>query len=103
MNAYHQVECMNGIKVVKSRRFFWLAALMLAMAAPAARADLAEVGHDIKQGTKEAAQKTGHAARKVGHATASAAKAVGHGVASAARSGYQATKSATKRVFHKSD
>ena len=103
MNAYHQDECMKAIKVMKSHRFFLFAALVLAMAAPAARADLAEVGHDIKQDTKEAAQKTGHAAREVGHATASAAKTVGHGVASAARGGYQATKRATKRVFHKDD
>ncbi|MHA6879651.1 hypothetical protein [Ralstonia pseudosolanacearum] len=82
-----------------NRHHFALAALMLALLSPAARADLGEMKQDIKQGSKDAAKKTGHAAREFGHATANAAKTVGHGVANAAHE----TKRATKRLFHKSD
>ncbi|AST31101.2 hypothetical protein [Ralstonia solanacearum] len=80
-------------------RHFLLTALLLAILSPAAQADLGEMKQDIKQGTKDAAKKTGHAAREFGHATANAARTVGHGVANAARE----TKQATKRVFHKND
>ncbi|SDC50665.1 hypothetical protein [Paraburkholderia lycopersici] len=85
---------------MKAKRFM-LAALVLGVASTMARADLHEVKENIKHDSKEAAAKTGHAARDFGHATASAAKAVGHGIAHASREGYEATKRATKRVFHK--
>jgi hypothetical protein len=86
--------------MMKGKRFI-LAALVLGMTSTMAHADLHEVKEDIKRDSKEAAVKTGHAARDFGHATAHAAKAVGHGIAHASREGYEATKRATKRVFHK--
>lgn len=85
---------------MKSRRYI-LAALVLGMASTMAHADVHEVKEDIKHDSKEAATKTGHAARDFGHATANAARTVGHGIAHASREGYEATKRATKRVFHK--
>ncbi|HKT92290.1 MAG TPA: hypothetical protein VJS18_08970 [Paraburkholderia sp.] len=85
---------------MKSKRFI-LAALVLGMASTMAHADLHEVKENIKHDSKEAATKTGHAARDFGHATANAARTVGHGIAHASREGYEATKRATKRVFHK--
>lgn len=72
-------------------------ALMLALLSPIAHADLSEMKQDIKQGTKDAAKKTGHAAKEAGHATANAARAVGHGVKNAAH----ATKCGVKHVFKK--
>ncbi|HTR05064.1 MAG TPA: hypothetical protein VMJ11_00020 [Paraburkholderia sp.] len=87
---------------MKGKRFI-LAALVLGMASSMAHADLHEVKENIKRDSKEAAVKTGHAARDFGHATASAAKAVGHGIAHVSREGYEATKRATKRVFHKDE
>jgi hypothetical protein len=79
------------------------AALLLGLVSSAAHADLHEVKEDIKHDSKEAAHKTGEAARDFGHATAHAAKTVGHGIAHASREGYDATKRATKRVFHKDE
>ncbi|CAM2164273.1 conserved exported hypothetical protein [Paraburkholderia sacchari] len=95
---------------MKTRQFV-LAALLAGMASSAAYADLHEVKENIKQDSKEAAVKTGHAARDFGHATADAAKTVGHGIAHvsregwegtkhATREGWEGTKRATKRVFH---
>lgn len=66
-------------------------------AQPLAHADLSETKENIKQDTKEAARKTGHAAKEAGHATANAARAVGHGVKNAAH----ATKCGVKHVFKK--
>ncbi|ATG20838.1 hypothetical protein [Ralstonia mannitolilytica] len=75
--------------------------LMLALLSPLAHADLSEMKQDIKQGTKDAAKKTGHAVRDgtkaVGHATRDGAKAVGHGFRDAAH----ATKCGVKHVFNK--
>ncbi|QGZ59923.1 hypothetical protein [Paraburkholderia acidiphila] len=85
---------------MKSKRFI-LAAFVLGMASTMAHADVHEVKENIKHDSKEAAAKTGHAAREFGHATANAARTVGHGIAHASREGYEATKRATKRVFHK--
>ncbi|WP_321896230.1 hypothetical protein [Paraburkholderia heleia] len=85
---------------MKSKRFI-LAALVLGVASTMAHADVHEVKENIKHDSKEAAAKTGHAAREFGHATANAAKTVGHGIAHVSREGYEATKRATKRVFHK--
>jgi hypothetical protein len=84
---------------VKGRQFFLLATLLLALFSTGAQADLAETKEDIKQGTKDAAKKTGHAVREGAHATGRAAKSFGHAVADGAR----ATKHAVKRVFHKDD
>lgn len=74
-----------------------IAALLLALLSPVAHADLSETKENIKQGTKDAARKTGHAAKEAGHATANAARAVGHGVKNAAH----ATKCGVKHVFKK--
>ncbi|MGM3275307.1 hypothetical protein [Ralstonia sp. 24A2] len=84
---------------VKGRLFPLLpiAALLLALLSPVAHADLSETKENIKQGTKDAARKTGHAAKEAGHATAHAARAVGHGVKNAAH----ATKCGVKHVFKK--
>lgn len=87
---------------MKGKRFM-VAALVLGMASSMAHADLHEVKEDVKRDSKEAAVKTGHAARDFGHATANAARAVGHGIAHVSREGYDATKRATKRVFHKDE
>lgn len=78
-------------------RLLLIPALLLALWSALAHADLSEAKQDIKQGTKEAARKTGHAAKEVGHATANAARAVGHGVKNAAH----ATKWGVKHVFKK--
>ncbi len=87
---------LERIAVVKSRPFLF-AVLMLALLSPAAHADLSEMKQDIKQGSKDAAKKTGHAAKEFGHATANAARTVGHGVKNAAH----ATKCGVKHVFNK--
>lgn len=87
---------------MKTRQFI-LAALLSGLVSSAAHADLHEVKENIKRDSKEAAAKTGQAARHFGHATASAAKEIGHGIAHTSREGYEATKRATKRVFHKDD
>jgi hypothetical protein len=87
---------------VKAHRFI-VAALLLGMISSVAHADLHEAKEDIKHDAKSAATATGHAARDFGHATANAARSVGHGIAHASREGYEATKRATKRVFHKDD
>lgn len=84
---------------MRGRQFFPLAMLLLALVSSTAQADLAETKQEIKQGTKDAAKKTGHAARDAAHATGRAAKSFGHTVADGAR----ATKHAVKRVFHKDD
>jgi len=87
---------------VKIRTLLLLASLAL-VAAPVAYADMPEAAHDVKDGTVNAAHKTGevgkevgHAtangAREVGHTTAHVAKKVGHGVAKTTRKGYRATK-----------
>jgi hypothetical protein len=88
--------------MTKAKRFI-LAALVLGMASSMAHADVHEVKENIKHDSKEAAVKTGHAARDFGHATANAARTVGHGIAHVSREGWDATKRATKRVFHKDD
>ncbi|MCO5397182.1 hypothetical protein NG900_03100 [Ralstonia sp. 21MJYT02-11] len=99
------------MSAVKSRLFL-SATLMLALLSPVAHADLTEMKQDIKQGTKDAAKKTGHAARDgtkaVGHATRDGAKAVGHATANGARTvghGFRdaahATKCGVKHVFNK--
>jgi hypothetical protein len=92
---------------VKSRLLL-PAALMIALLSPAAHADLSEMKQDIKQGTKDAAKKTGHAARDAGHATANGARAVGHATANGARAighGFRdaahATKCGIKHLFNK--
>lgn len=87
---------------MKTRQFV-LAALLLGVMSSAAHADLHEVKEDIKHDSKEAAVKTGHAARDFGHATANAARSVGHGIAHVSREGWEGTKRATKRVFHKDE
>lgn len=74
-----------------------LAMLSLALASPFAHADQSDTKQSIKQGTKDAARKTGHAARTVGHATANGARKVGHGF----RDGAHATKCGVKHVFNK--
>lgn len=88
---------------MKKNRKYLLAALVLASAtlSPAAHADLAQVGHNIKETTVSAAKKTGHVAKEAGHATAKAAKAVGHGIANTARHGYQAAKHALHKPSEK--
>lgn len=87
---------------MKTRQFV-LTALLLGMMSSAAYADLHTVKEDIKHDSKEAAAKTGHAARDFGHATANAARSVGHGIAHVSREGWEGTKRATKRVFHKDE
>lgn len=87
---------------MKTYRFIVMA-LLLGMVSSVAHADLHEAKETIKHDAKSAATATGHAARDFGHATASAAKSIGHGIAHASREGYEATKRATKRVFHKDD
>ena len=79
------------------RSLFLFAALAFALASPFAHADLSETKQGIKQGTKDAAKKTGHAAREVGHATANGARVVGHGFRDAAHG----TKCGVKHVFNK--
>jgi hypothetical protein len=76
---------------------FLLAALTLGLASPYAHAAQSDTKQDIKQGSKHAATKTGHAARQVGHATANGARTVGHGFRDAAHS----TKCGVKHVFNK--
>lgn len=78
-----------------------VAVLFAATCSPMAHADLSDAKQDIKRDSKAAAHKTGEAARSFGHATAHAAKTVGHGIAHVSREGYDATKRATKRVFHR--
>lgn len=90
MNVFERNPTVKG-------RLLPLAALLLALLSPIAHADLSETKENIKQGTKEAARKTGHAAKEAGHATANAARAVGHGVKNAAH----ATKCGVKHVFKK--
>jgi len=92
---------------VKSRLFLF-ATLTLALASPFAHADQSDTKQGIKQGTKDAATKTGHAARDVGHATANGAREVGHATANGARAvghGFRdaahATKCGVKHVFNK--
>nr|WP_154206297.1 hypothetical protein [Ralstonia pickettii] len=83
------------IPAVKGRLL--LIAALLALLTPLAHADLSETKEHIKQDTKEAARKTGHAAKEAGHATANAARTVGHGVKNAAH----ATKCGVKHLFKK--
>jgi len=104
------IYCMNPlgrIAVVKNRLFLF-ATLTLALASPFAHADQSDTKQGIKQGTKDAATKTGHAARDVGHATANGAREVGHATANGARAvghGFRdaahATKCGVKHVFNK--
>jgi hypothetical protein len=90
------VSPLERIAIVKSRLFLF-ATLALALASPFAHADQSQTKQDIKQGTKNAAKKTGQAAREVGHATADGARKVGHGFRDAAH----ATKCGVKHVFDK--
>jgi hypothetical protein len=87
---------------VKNSRFL-VVALLLGLISSVAHADLHDAKEDVKHDAKSAATATGHAARDFGHATANAARSIGHGIAHASREGYEATKRATKRVFHKDD
>lgn len=87
---------LERVAVVK-RHLFLFAALTLALASPFAHADQSGTKQGIKQGTKDAAKKTGHAARDVGHATTNGARTVGHGFRDAAH----ATKCGVKHVFNK--
>lgn len=77
---------------------FLCTALAVALASPFAHANPTETKQGIKQGTKDAARKTGQATRQVGHATANGARTVGHGFRDAAH----ATKCGVKHVFNKS-
>jgi len=98
---------LERIAIVK-RHLFLFAALALALSSTVAHADQSETKQDIKQGTKDAARKTGHAAQGVGHATANGARKVGHATANGARTvghGFRdaahATKCGVKHVFNK--
>jgi hypothetical protein len=98
----------EGLPTVKSRLLLF-ATLTLALAGPFAYADQSGTKQGgIKQDTKDAATKTGHAARDVGHATANGAREVGHATANGARAvghGFRdaahATKCGVKHVFNK--
>jgi len=79
------------------RRNLLLSALVLVSLTQVAHADLKEVGHEIKDTTKSAAIKTGHAARDAGHATANAARRVGHRIAATTRRGYRSVKQSIHR------
>ncbi len=90
MNLFVRISAVKG-------RLLLIPALLLALLSPLTHADLSETKENIKQDTKEAARKTGHAAKEAGHATANAARAVGHGVKNAAH----ATKCGVKHLFKK--
>ena len=90
MNPFVRIPAVKG-------RLLLIPALMLALLTPVAHADLSETKENVKQDTKEAARKTGHAAKDDGQAKANAARAVGHGVKNAAH----ATKCGVKHVFKK--